>query len=113
MLEPGNMHVKYPPQLNTPASRLALFLDVDGTLAPITSRPEQSKIPADTRRTLLALQRRGVAIATLSGRPISQVRRLLKPLCVPASGAHGAQIRFSRRGMVCRRENVPMTIADI
>lgn len=107
------MHVKYPPRLKTPASRLALFLDVDGTLAPITSRPEQSYVPANTRRTLLALQRRGVAIATLSGRPISQVRRLLKPLCVPASGAHGAQIRFSGRGMVCRQENVPVTIADI
>lgn len=82
-----------PPQrLRRPFNQLALFLDVDGTLAPITERPEFTRVPITTRRTLLRLQDAGVAIAALSGRPFVQVRRLLLPLDVPIAGSHGAQL---------------------
>lgn len=81
-----------PPRLRCPANRLALFLDVDGTLAPITSRPELTRVPVDTRRSLVALQRKGAALAALSGRPLVQVRRLLHPLDIPVGGSHGAQL---------------------
>jgi len=64
-------------------------------LAPITVRPELTAVPIGTRRTLLALRRSGVALAALSGRPLSQVRRLLLPLDVPMAGSHGAQLSLS------------------
>lgn len=81
-----------PRRLKIPHERLALFLDVDGTLAPITSRPEFTRVPLSTRRTMHHLERSGVALAALSGRPLSQVRRLLVPLTIPIAGSHGAQI---------------------
>jgi len=75
-----------------PPNQLALFLDIDGTLAPITPRPEFTQVPVGTRRTLQALREAGVEIAALSGRPLVQVRRLLLPVNIPAGGSHGAQL---------------------
>lgn len=85
-----------PSRLRVPPHRLALFLDIDGTLAPITPRPEMSRVPLDTRRSLLALQRKDVVLAALSGRPLAQVRRLLIPVDIPLGGSHGAQISLSK-----------------
>lgn len=104
------MTAKMPPNLKLAPARLAIFLDVDGTLAPITERPEQSRIPWMTRRTLAHMQQSGVALAALSGRPLSQVRRLLRPLCMPAAGSHGAQLRFGSTGVVCARPKIPYTL---
>ncbi|MDR4126213.1 trehalose-phosphatase [Yanghanlia caeni] len=93
---PSGKRITAPPcRLRLPPERLALFLDVDGTLAPITARPEFTRVPVDTRRILRRLQASGVALAALSGRPLVQVRRLLLPLDVPIAGSHGAQLRFS------------------
>ncbi|NLC36845.1 MAG: trehalose-phosphatase [Alcaligenaceae bacterium] len=80
-----------PPLLRLLPGQLALFLDVDGTLAPITERPEMTRVPLETRRILLELQGQGVALAALSGRPLDQVRRLLYPVSIPMAGSHGAQ----------------------
>jgi len=102
-----------PPQrLRLPPHRLALFLDVDGTLAPITARPEFTRVPLDTRRTLHALQRSGAAVAAVSGRPLTQVRRLLLPLEVPAAGSHGAQIRFTAGRSIRVSRRVPYGLLD-
>lgn len=91
----GNRGRRLPPsRLGYPPERLALFLDIDGTLAPITARPEFTRVPIGTRRTLQALQARGVRIAALSGRPLTQVRRLLLPIDIPVGGTHGAELRF-------------------
>lgn len=81
-----------PPDLFLHPSRLALFLDVDGTLAPFTARPEMSRIPCATRKLLKRLQSQGVALAVLSGRPLAQVRRLLHPVDIPIVGSHGGQL---------------------
>ena len=81
-----------PVRLRVPPRQLALFLDIDGTLAPITPRPEFTQVPVGTRRTLIELRRAGVEIAALSGRPLVQVRRLLLPVNIPAGGSHGAQL---------------------
>lgn len=86
-----------PPSLRLPPRQLALFLDVDGTLAPLVAKPHLTRVPLSTRRTLLALQDQGVALAALSGRPLTQVRRLLLPLEIPLGGSHGAQISLSGR----------------
>lgn len=81
-----------PRRLFLPLHRIALFLDIDGTLAPITARPEFTRVPVATRRILLGLQARGAALAALSGRPLPQARRLLYPLEIALGGSHGAHI---------------------
>lgn len=102
-----------PPVLRIPPSRLALFLDVDGTLAPIAAKPQGASVPLRTRRLLQLLQRQGVALAALSGRPLSQVRRLLYPLDIPLAGSHGAQVSLSGRGSIRSSGPVPQRIAAI
>lgn len=88
----GQAPLPPPNRLRRPASHIALFLDIDGTLAPITARPEFTRIPLQTRRTLQRLQARGMTLAALSGRPLPQARRLLYPLEISLGGSHGAHI---------------------
>jgi trehalose 6-phosphate phosphatase len=72
----------------------ALFLDVDGTLLEIASRPElvhvPSGLPALTAR--LSEQRDG-ALALISGRPLAQIDRLFQPWRGAAAGLHGIERR--------------------
>src|SRR5690606_21086013 len=100
---------RYPPpaRLKVPLHQLALFLDIDGTLAHITAHPHLTRVPLRTRRTLQSLQRAGVAIAGLSGRPLLQVRRLLYPLDVPVGGSHGAQITLGLGRSVRKSSGLP------
>ena len=50
--------------------RLALFLDVDGTLLEIAATPDRVRVPASLRNTLqLSLQREHGAFANPGGRP--------------------------------------------
>ena len=101
-----------PRRLRMSPKRLAIFLDIDGTLAPITERPEFTEIPLGTRRTLQDLERSGVALAAISGRPLSQVRRLLLPLRIPASGSHGAQIGPVPGNSIRVAKNLPPALLD-
>jgi trehalose 6-phosphate phosphatase len=78
-----------------PLSSCAYFLDADGTLLDIMPRPEDV-VADETLRTLLAavaLAARG-ALALVSGRAIADIDRIFSPLIFPASGLHGAEIRF-------------------
>jgi trehalose 6-phosphate phosphatase len=78
----------------------ALFLDLDGTLAPIVRRPELARVPRETVEAVRALhQRLNGAIAIISGRPIAQIDVLLGPLRLPAAGVHGAQRRDAKGRM--------------
>jgi len=76
-----------PPGLNLDD---ALFLDLDGTLAPIEARPDD--VVFDRRRAELVSrleQRLGGAVAVISGRTLAEVDRILggAPACVGA--VHG------------------------
>lgn len=82
--------------------RHALFLDFDGTLAPIVPRPEDAATSAATRRAVerIAL-RAGGAVAILSGRDLADLDARLAPLALPAAGSHGV-VRRDARGVVHR-----------
>jgi len=76
------------------AGPIALFLDVDGTLAPLMPRPEDVRLTGAVIDALTALQSRlGGALALISGRPLVELDALTAPLKLPAAGVHGGQRR--------------------
>jgi len=89
-----------PPDLKI--RNIALFLDFDGTLAPIVSDPAIAEVPT---RTLKVLERLKVgldgAVAIVSGRSIAELDRLLSPLRLPVAGVHGTE-RRSCDGQITR-----------
>jgi trehalose 6-phosphate phosphatase len=72
--------------------RAALLLDVDGTLAPIVDRPEDARVPEETRSALAALVERYALVACVSGRPGPEVRELVGVVGVAAVGEHGLEL---------------------
>ncbi|WP_314410739.1 trehalose-phosphatase [Pseudomonas kuykendallii] len=83
----------FSPSSGSDLDRWAFFFDVDGTLADIQPRPELVFIPETTLEALAELQRRGAAVAVISGRPLAQIDQLLQSLELPAAGVHGAERR--------------------
>lgn len=84
--------------------RLALFLDVDGTLLEIAATPDRVRVPSSLRNTLqITFERAQGAFALLSGRSLDDLDNLFAPCVFPASGKHGLEVRFSG-GRVVRPE---------
>lgn len=70
-----------------------VMLDVDGTLAPIVSRPEEAEVPPETRRVVAALAARdGVHLALVSGRAAADARRMVSVSNVWVIGNHGSEV---------------------
>ncbi len=83
--------------------RIALFLDVDGTLLEFAPSPWSAVVPEGLVSRLAGVETAlGGALALVSGRTVSDLDRLFQPLRVRASGVHGAEIRFD-----------PMASADV
>jgi trehalose 6-phosphate phosphatase len=75
--------------------RLAIFLDYDGTLTPIVSRPEQATLSNSTRQALRELADL-MPVAILSGRDLDDVRRLVDIDGIVYAGSHGFDIAGPR-----------------
>jgi trehalose-phosphatase len=75
-------------QANTPV----LFLDLDGTLAPLVGRPDDARVPPATRRTLARLRRTGARVVLVSGRSVDGVRHVARLEPDAILGDHGARI---------------------
>lgn len=73
------------------APRAGIFLDLDGTLAPIVARPELARILPGIRPTLARLARGLEVVAVISGRPSEQVRDLVDEDGVAIVGTHGLE----------------------
>ena len=73
-------------------ARAAIFLDVDGTLAPIVGRAEDARVPEATSRLLGVLGRRYATVACVSGRSASEARRLVGVGSIVYAGMHGAEL---------------------
>ena len=71
--------------------RAAVLLDVDGTLAPIVERPENSAVPDETRAEVERLAGKYGLVACVSGRPAADVRRLVDVKGIEYVGVHGLE----------------------
>jgi trehalose-phosphatase len=71
--------------------QLAIFLDYDGTLAPIVSRPEDAWLPDSMQQTLRELAARA-PVAILSGRDLDDVRGRVQVDGIVYAGSHGFDI---------------------
>ena len=77
-----------------------MFLDLDGTLAPIAARPQD--VHPDPRRTSLLEQLvDGLdgRLAVISGRTLTDVDRILERCVVPVAAVHGLVMRDPRGGL--------------
>lgn len=95
------LHDLPPPPAFAPATA-ALFLDLDGTLAPIMPRPED--VGPDRRRALLMKQLAamlGGRVAVISGRTLEDLDRILEGQVIPVAAIHGL-IRRDASGVVTR-----------
>ncbi len=70
----------------------ALFFDVDGVLAPIVPRPEDSSVPAETRRELERLQQRYALVACVTGRTSDIARAIVGVDSLRYVGQHGLEL---------------------
>jgi trehalose 6-phosphate phosphatase len=70
----------------------ALFLDVDGVLAPIVPRPEDARVPAETRVELRRLNERYALVACISGRGGADAQRIVGIPELVYVGNHGLEL---------------------
>jgi trehalose 6-phosphate phosphatase len=73
--------------------RAALFLDVDGVLAPIVARPENASVPEDTRVELRRLSKTYALVACISGRAGDDARRVVGVPQLVYVGNHGLELQ--------------------
>lgn len=70
----------------------ALFLDVDGVLAPIVARPEDARVPDDVRADLRRLVTRYRLVACVTGRTSAQAAQIVGVPELRYVGEHGLEL---------------------
>lgn len=81
---------------------MALFLDVDGVLAPIVPQPEDARVPDDTREELRRLDRRYELVACISGRASDDAERVVGVPELVYAGNHGLELEPEAPGWSAR-----------
>lgn len=89
-VELGQQHIR---EALEETSRLLLCLDFDGTLAPITSDPDDAAATQPNREVLESLaERDDIVVAIVSGRALDDVRSRVDVDSVHFSGNHGLEL---------------------
>jgi len=70
----------------------AIFLDVDGVLAPIVPRPDDAHVPEDVRTELRRLAGRYALVACVSGRAGADAREIVGVPELTYVGNHGLEL---------------------
>jgi trehalose 6-phosphate phosphatase len=73
-------------------ARAALFLDVDGVLAPIVERPEDARVPSETRVELSRLAAAYGLVACVTGRTGEFARAIVGVDGIRYVGQHGLEL---------------------
>jgi trehalose 6-phosphate phosphatase len=88
----------------------ALFLDVDGVLAPIVPRPEDARVPEATRAELRRLNERYALVACISGRTGADAQRIVGIPELVYVGNHGLELHGEAAGW---RERLQEFLEDV
>src|SRR5712671_456509 len=81
------------------AETVALFLDFDGTLAPVRARPEHAALDGATRRVLRQLVHcPRVRVCVISGRMLDDIRSRVRVPGIALLGLHGWDREARSRG---------------
>src|SRR4051794_41841055 len=83
------MAVRELDRLREAPRQAAVLLDIDGTLAPIVDRPEDSAVPEETRVVLRGLVERYGLVGAVTGRPGKLGRELVAGEGIDVGGGHG------------------------
>jgi trehalose 6-phosphate phosphatase len=73
-------------------SLAALFLDVDGVLAPIVERPEDARVAPETQRELARLADTYALVACVTGRTSEFARAVVEVDAIRYVGQHGLEL---------------------
>lgn len=104
------------------AQRIALFLDLDGTLVPFRDRPEKVRVPRHVNDLLERLAgHKWMTVTMVSGRRVTDLMRLISAKGVRLYGIHGAERvgkartinRDSRAALTATRFNAGRLFRDI
>lgn len=79
-------------ELAAQPARTALLFDVDGVLAPIVLRPEDARVPDETRTELRRLSGGYALVACVSGRTSDDARRIVGLPELVYAGEHGLEL---------------------
>lgn len=82
--------------------RAALFLDIDGVLAPIVAHPGDAAVPPDTRAELERLAQRYALVACVTGRPSADARAIVGVDSLTYVGEHGLELDPSSKQWAAR-----------
>ena len=86
-------------ELVPPGAPVAVFLDYDGTLVPIRRRPDLASLQPERRAELARLGRKAM-VGIVSGRPLDELRRIVRVPGLAYIGNHGLEIRAKGRTWV-------------
>jgi trehalose-phosphatase len=91
--------------------KVFLFLDYDGTLTPIASRPEKAKISARVRTLIKGLNsHRWIRIAIVSGRSLKDIKKMVGVKGIIYAGNHGLEIQ-NEKGKI--KKTVPVVSSPL
>ncbi|MGH2922159.1 MAG: trehalose-phosphatase [Gaiellaceae bacterium] len=79
-------------RLRAEPDNAAILLDVDGTLAPIATRPEDAHVPPEAKAEVTRLAKRYALVACISGRTGEDARRMVGVDGIVYVGAHGLEL---------------------
>ena len=75
------------------ADKLVVFLDYDGTLAPISSCPDKATLPNPTRKALRDIvKNKKITVVVISGRMLKQVKKMVGVKGIYYAGCHGLEM---------------------
>jgi trehalose 6-phosphate phosphatase len=92
-------------------TKAALFLDVDGVLAPIVPKPEDARVPDETRKELRRLNERYALVACISGRAGADAQRIVGVPDLVYVGNHGLELDGEAAGWAERLQGFLAEIA--
>lgn len=84
-----------------------LFLDLDGTLAPIMPQPREVVVPPGTGRLIRKLAHQYLAVAVVSGRPATEAKRITGNSELTYIGNHGFETMLPGHAVVVCDEAQP------